>query len=435
MAHTGSTKTSPISHEHVRRSFVLAVLNGALFRFSLALVDPALVLTWFVSELTTSGFLVGLVSPLASAGWFLPQMFVSGYLQRRPHKLPFYIVTGAVRLVCWATLTALTWFVSDRGALLVAFFTLYPLAQLAAGLAGIPFFDVIAKTIPATRRGSLFAWRQLLGGLLAIAAGWVVNQALNGGLDLPFPCGYALLLTVATGVIALALTAFALIPEPEGEMVEERVRLGEQVRRGWSLVNRDVSFRRYLVARAALMFGEIALPFYVIFAKEVLGAGVEMIGVYLITTQATALTTNLLWGRLSDRHGNRLVLRLIAAGKAGVMVLVLGLSVLVPGTGLDGLWLPYLILPVFALEGALRPAGIISGSNLLLEIAPPVERPVYLGFANTVLGLTLLATGVGGLVVDRFGFEGLFALALACEGLAFVFSMRLCEPRGGENGQ
>jgi MFS family permease len=82
----------------------------------------------------------------------------------------------------------------------------------------------------------------------------------------------------------------------------------------------------------------------------------------------------------------------------------------------------------------LRPAGIISGSNILLEIAPPVERPVYLGFANTVLGLTLLATGVGGLVVDWFGFEGLFVLALACQGLAFVFSTRLREPRG-ENEQ
>ena len=434
MAHTSSTKTSPISHEHVRRSFILTVLNGALFRFSMALADPALVLTWFVSELTTSGFLVGLVGPVAGAGWFLPQMFVSGYLQRRPRKLPFYVAAGAVRLAGWATLAALTWFISDRGVLLVAFFTLYPLVQLAAGLAGIPFFDVIAKTIPATRRGSLFAWRQLLGGLLAIAAGWVVNQALNGGLELAFPRGYALLLTVATGVIALALTAFALIPEPEGEVVEERVRLGEQVRRGWSLVNRDVSFRRYLIARAALLFGEIALPFYVIFAKDVLGAGVEMIGIYLITTQATALTTNLLWGRLSDRHGNRLVLRLVTAGKTGVMVLVLGLSVLIPNAGLDGLWLPYLILPVFALEGMLRPAGIISGSNILLEIAPPVERPVYLGFANTVLGLTLLATGVGGLVVDWFGFEGLFALALACQVLAFVFSTRLREPRG-ENEQ
>ncbi len=99
----------------VRRSFVLGVLSGALLGFSQALIDPALMLTWFVSELTRSSFLIGLVVPLANAGWCLPQMFISGYLQSRPRKLPFYIAMGAVRLVCWAALAGLTWFVSDRG--------------------------------------------------------------------------------------------------------------------------------------------------------------------------------------------------------------------------------------------------------------------------------------------------------------------------------
>lgn len=429
MTHQSAAETFPLGQRKVRRSFALGVLNGALFQFSRALVDPALVLTWFVSELTQSSFLIGLVVPLTKGGWFLPQMFVSGYLQRRPRKLPFYVATGAVRLACWAMLAGLTWLVSDRDTLLVAFFVLYSLVQVTAGLAGIPFFDVVAKTIPATRRGSLFAWRQLLGGLLSIAAGWIVKQALNGGLGLPFPRGYAFLLTVSTGVIALALISFALIPEPKGAVVEERVRLGRQIRRAWSLANHDISFRLYLAARVALLFGGIAVPFYTVLAKEVLGAGVEMVGVYLIATQTAALATNLLWGRLSDRHGNRLVLRLTTAGKIVTTALALGLSVLVRSAGLGGWWLPYLMVPVFALEGALRPAGIIGGSNLLLEIAPPVERPVYLGFANTVLGLTLLATSTGGLIVGHLGFEGLFALALVCHSLAFVFSTRLREPR------
>jgi len=414
----------------VRRSFALCVLNGALFGFSRALIDPALVLTWFVSELTRSDFLIGLVVPLTNGGWFLPQMFISGYLQRRPRKLPFYIATGVVRFAGWATLAGLTWFISDRGTLLVAFFVVYPLVQVVAGLAGIPFFDVVAKTIPATRRGSLFAWRQLLAGLLSIAAGWIVNQALNGNLGFPFPRGYAFLLALSTGVVAFALASFALIPEPEGAVVEERIQLGGQMRRAWSLASHDTSFRLYLVARVAFMFGGIAVPFYTVLAKEVLGAGVEMIGVYLIVMQVAILTTNLLWGRLSDRRGNRLVLRLVTAGKVGMTALVLGLSVLVRSAELSGWWLPYLMVPVFALEGALRPAGMISGSNLLLEIAPPVERAVYLGFANTVLGITLLATSGGGLIVDWLGFEGLFALALVCHGLAFVFSTRLREPRG-----
>jgi MFS family permease len=409
------------------------LMNGAIFRFSQALIDPSLVLTWFVSELTQSDFLIGLVVPLGNAGWFLPQIFISGYLQRQPRKMPLYATAAAVRVIGWAALAALTWLIPSKQGLLIAFFILYPLVRTVSGLNGITFFEMIAKTIPTTQRGRLFAYRQLFGGLLAIAASWVVNQALTGALGFSFPHGYAFLLTVAPFGMGIAMSLFTLIPEPQGEVVKGHIRLREQLRRAWGIAGRDISFRRYLVARAAFLFGSVAVPFYTVLAKEVLGAGVDMVAIYLVTTQAAALMSNLVWGRASDRHGNRLVLRLITAGKAITTVLALGLSVFVHsaghGPGISGQWLPYLMLPVFALEGALQPAGVISGSNLLLEIAPPVERPVYLGFANTVLGIVLLATGMGGLLVDWFGFTGLFALTLVCHSVAFVFSTRMQEPR------
>ncbi|MBN1954383.1 MAG: hypothetical protein JW900_04950, partial [Anaerolineae bacterium] len=56
-----------------RRSFALNVFNGVAFEFAERLIDPPLVLTWFVGQLTSSNLLVGLVVPLGDAGWFLPQ--------------------------------------------------------------------------------------------------------------------------------------------------------------------------------------------------------------------------------------------------------------------------------------------------------------------------------------------------------------------------
>ncbi len=408
-------------------------MNGAIFRFSQALLDPSLVLTWFVSELTQSDFLIGLVVPLGNAVWFLPQIFISSYLQRQPRKVPLYAAAGAVRTLGWATLAVLAWLIPSKQGLLIAFFILYPLVRTIGGINGITFFEVIAKTIPTTWRGRLFAYRQLLGGLLAIAASWVVNEALTGRLGFSFPHGYAFLLTVSCVGIGIAMGLFTLVPEPPGEVVKRRTRLREQLRRAWDIAGQDASFRRYLVARATFLFGSVAVPFYTVLAKEGLGAGVDMVAIYLVTTQAAALASNLVWGRVSDHHGNRLVLRLVTAGKAVTTMLALGLSVFVHyaghGPGAGGQWLPYLMLPLFALEGALQPAGVISGSNLLLEMSPPIERPIYLGFANTVLGIVVLATGAGGLLVNWFGFAGLFALTLVCHSVAFVFSTRLQEPR------
>ena len=65
---------------HLRRNFALGVVNGALYIVAESLIDPALVLTWFLARLSASNLLIGLVVPLRDAGWFLPQLFAAHYL-------------------------------------------------------------------------------------------------------------------------------------------------------------------------------------------------------------------------------------------------------------------------------------------------------------------------------------------------------------------
>lgn len=160
-----------IPEREARRSFRLNVFNGASFNFAERLIDPPLVLTWFVSQLTDSNLLVGLVAPLGNAGWFLPQIFVSARVQRMERKMPTYVVAAAIRTTAWILLAAAVWLIEDPVLLLAGFFLLYATARVSAGLAGLAFFDVTAKTVPAQRRGSLFAWRQFLGGLWGLGAG------------------------------------------------------------------------------------------------------------------------------------------------------------------------------------------------------------------------------------------------------------------------
>ena len=188
----GLETTAPL--RQVRRSFALGVLNGTLFEFAERLIDPPLVLTWFVSQLTPSNLLAGLVAPLGDAGWFLPQIFISARVQRMQRKMPSYALAALIRTVCGTLLALTVWLVDDPLLLLISFFALYAIARLASGLSGLAFFDVVAKTVPARRRGSFFAWRQFLGGALGVGAGWIVKTVLN----LPtfaFPRGHCLLYT------------------------------------------------------------------------------------------------------------------------------------------------------------------------------------------------------------------------------------------------
>jgi len=417
-----------VAEREARRSFALGVLNGTAFRFAEALIDPPLVLTWFVSQLTSSNLLVGLVAPLGNAGWFLPQIFVSTRIQRMARKMPSYTLAAVIRTIAWLLLVAVVWVVDDPRLLLVGFFVLYTIARLSAGLAGLAFFDVVAKTIPARRRGSFFAWRQLLGGLLGLGAAWIVKTVLSHPA-LSFPRGHAVLFLLYCAVMAPALATFALIREPPGVVVAEPVTLGEQLRRAGRLLRADRVYRRYMAAWLSLALANIALPFYGIYAKNVLGAPEGMVGVYVATRVVALLLFNLPWGRLSDRRGNRLVMRLVSLGSGlaalSALVLVGTMGLLRP----QGAWLPYLALPLFFLDGAVRPAQILTGSNFLLELVTEAERPLYLGLSNTLMGIVVLISGLGGLVVDFFGFAGLFAVSLGLCLVGYVLASGLPEPR------
>jgi hypothetical protein len=419
-----------LPQREIRRSFALGVFNGVAFEFAERLIDPPLILTWFVSQLTTSNLLIGLVAPLGTAGWMLPQIFVSARIQRMPRKMPGYTLAAGMRGLVWLVLAAMLWLVRDPRLLLAGFFVLYATARLSAGLAGLVFLDVIAKTIPARRRGGFFAWRQLLGGIMGLAAAGITTFVL-GHPALGFPRGHAMLITIYCAVALPAMAAFIMIREPAGLAVAEQVTAGQQFRRALKLWGINRAFRHYLAVHLTLALASIALPFYVIYAKNVLNAPAGMVGVYMAVRVGAQLLFTLPWGRMSDQRGNRLVLRLAILLRAGMLLLALVLVSLVGWLRPQGDWLPYLALPLFFLDGAVLPTAPLVGSNFLLELAPDAERPLYLGFANTLVGLLVLLSGLlGGLMVDGVGFGGLFLLTLGLCLLALGWTVGLPEPRG-----
>ena len=427
MAHTINTT----ARRHLRRNFSFGVLNGVFFNLYSALLDPSLVLSWFVSQLTTSNFLIGLIVPIQNGGWFLPQLVMSSYLQRRQRKLPFYARMAGVRAVIWGLMTLAIFLIEDPTVLLVVFFTLLTASSLGAGLSGLCFVDFVAKAIPPTRRGAFFAWRLFLGGLLALGGSLLVRYILDERRGLAFPDNYAILFLLSFFALCAGLGSFVLVVEPLEPVNEERISLARQVRRALDLPRRDKNFRRFLTMRLLLMGAEIASPFYIVYAKQALSLPVSMVGVYLTGTTLASFASNLLWGRISDRRGNKLLLAL--SNSLGLFIPLTALAI-VP---LANLWpglrelAPGLFALVFVLSGGFKSGSMIGNMNFLLEIAPADNRPLYIGFTNTIMGIALLATSVGGLIVDLVGFTVLFSLALAFYALALLSTLRLQEPRGG----
>ena len=412
-----------------RRNFFLGVFNGAAFIFAETLVSADLVLTNFLSKLTTSNFLIGLVVPLRDAGWFLPQLFVSSYLQYRDRVLPIYRVMSMVRSVVWLGMALAIWLVPNPVLLLLVFYALYAINSLASGVSGLSFMDVVAKTIPSRQRGTFFASRLFFGSLLGLAASGVVDAALGGTLGLPYLAAIAVLFFVSWIFASAGLFAFGLIREPRGEIRDEPSTLGQHMRRAARLPRANRNFRLLLIGRSLLILSLVAAPFYGLFATRELGADDRIIGVFLAARTIAYLVANPVWARLSNRRGNRLVV--LIALVFGVLMPIVALTIepVLGGAGVpQAQWVTFYV-PVFVLWGVFESGVGIGGINLLLDIAPPRDRAIYIGLTNSVLGVVLMSTSLGGVLADLVGLSGVFVVALLCYAGSLIAISRMREPR------
>ncbi|MEA3310238.1 MAG: MFS transporter [Chloroflexota bacterium] len=424
MSDSPAVTPTKYSFKHDRRAFWLNVTNGMFFTFSSTLMDPTLVLVLFVSQLTASNFLIGAVSTIGSAGWFLPQLFISGWIQSQPRQLPIYKNVARIRVLSWLLLVAAIWLVQDTTLLLIAFYVTYVIMNLMAGLAGIPFMEVMAKTISPERRGRLFGLRMFLGGLFGLLGSRVVKWALQSSI--PYPRNYALLIFIALLIGLFGLVIFSLTHEPEGP-TRKAASLTEQFQRGGQALRANHNYRYLLVGRSFLFLGFIAIPFYTVLARQVLGAPDEVVGDYLALTTLTALLGNYPWGWLLDRKGMRWGLRI--ASLSWVLTTFLGLAIwwAAQSGWLAELPFPayFIAYPLFFLRGLFAPVGHVAGLNLLLEIAPTDDRSLYLGFSNTLLGGVLLFSTLGGALMDLLGIQVLFLLTIVVNLVACYFFGRI----------
>lgn len=415
-----------LAEKHIRRNYTLGVLNGALFGFVDAISAPSLVLALFVAQLGGSNLLIGMLPAIYNGGWFLPQFLISHRLERLPLKKTYYLTAAVVRIICWGVIAVITPVIgaSNPTLLLTLFFILYVTYSFAAGFAGNAFMTMVAKVIPLHSRGSFYGMRDLTGTASGILAGYLISLALAPQGGFPFPDNFGILFFITFAAVALGLGAFGLVIEPPDEPSGEEVTLREQTRAARQVWRENEMFRRYLTMRIVLALADVATPFYAIFATRRLGAPEEIVGLYIGLTTAAAMITNPLWSWVSDHRGNRPIL-FAAAISAFAMPLIAFTFGLLPASPL--LEAPFGLL--FLFYGAGRTAGNIAFQTYLLEIAPPQERSLYIGFTNTVLGVATFIPAVGGILLDLFGFTPLFVISLLIGAAGLVLARGLIEPR------
>ena len=411
-----------------RRNF--AAFFGDFFFFGVAMsfVSQTTVLPSLARQLTDSAPLIGLVSTLQTGGWMLPQLIASNYVGSYPLKKPLIVIPALIGRATYPLLALAIWSWAETLPDLVLALLLIAITFffICDGLASVPWFDLFSKSLPPARRGRLIGVAQMSTGLVGVGAGAAVSFIL-GPQGPGFPANYALLFAIASLFFFVSLVALLQVREHPSEETTSRQPWSNYLARLASVMYRDRTFCLVIVVRLLVAWANMASPFYVVYALDVLGFDQGVVGVFVSAQVIGGILSGMIMGYLNERRGTRAVIRLAAALAVSAPLLALAMAALRLTLPLSGRLLLY--APVFSLLGALGNAGMAGFMSYILEAAPPGERPTYVGLANTLSAVVLLAPFLGGWILAATSYPVLFsATALICL-IGLIGAWRLEEPR------
>lgn len=402
------------ARQHLRHNVLALGGDLALYMVGLAFASQSTILPAFAVSLGAPNVVIGAIPAVTTLGWMLPSLFVAGHTETLGRKLPFVLRYTVWERAPYLALGLTAFLLAERAPTLTLGLLLLVLL-VTTGVAGalLPaWMDIVGHAIPVMMRGRFFAVGSIAGNLGGLVASFAAASILA---TIAPPASYGLCFVGASLCMALSYVAllFAREPPPDAPPAA-RVPVRAYLARIPALLRRDPNMAWFLAARSCAVVGVMASGFFTVYALRVLGAAAWQVGVFTTMLLAGQLAGNLVFGWLADRMGHRLVLAVgIAAIAAANLVALVAPSVA-------------LLDIVFVLDGVADAAVLVSGLNILLELAPVAgERPTYVGLGRTAVApVAFGAPLAAGLLVDAVGFAAVFATAAGFSVLALALLIR-----------
>lgn len=416
------------------RAFWLIVLNGVLFQLSWALFDARYVVAAFLTTLTGHEWVVGLANSIQATSMMLPQLYASHQVADGRPRMPYYIRGAHIRWTAMAILVigvlALARF---QVALAVLFLGMLAMMGFGVGLGVVAFGDIVTRTVAPHRRGRCFGLRLALGGLGSTVLGVMVRWLLADGSPFGWPYNYALIFLVSLLFLFTAQLFFMRIDEPPSE---RRPRPAESfrgfVRHALRVLRDDRAAARYALYRLLDPLATAPMLFITPYMMNRFGFRDDVVGPLVSTGVVAGALSNVVWASVSDRVGNRAVLR----GAAMLVLLSLAMLAAAPHVmarydgGEPGRLTFAWLLGSNAVVQVCMTAINLGRLNYLYELAPPGEVPLYVGLLNTITSpVTAIAPPLVGFMAGRAGYEPVFVVGLTVALWGLLLTLRLDEPR------
>lgn len=400
---------------NLRRNYSANLAHGMLGMTGFRLVSAPTFVPAYVFLLSGSQSAVGLALAAQFIGMAASSIWGATIIEHRRIVMPVVYTVGWLMRLQILALALSAFFLDGYAALLAACLCL-ALFGFFSGMQGVSFHFLMSKVIPMNKRGRLTGMRNFLGGLTAAGVAYLGGKYLVGGNF--FGNGYATTFLAAFILTSLGITALTFVREPPSPEVRVALPLWQRLNDLPGLLRSDPAFTRFFVARALAALGTVAVPFYAIYAGQYIALSGATLGYLSLAFLLAQTVSNLLWGRLADIRGNRLVFLL------SVGLWLIGTLQLLHAEALAAFMLAFCSL------GAGFGGFQIASQNLVLEFGKRHDLPMRIAVSDTACyAMMALGPMTGGIVAQSSGFAQVFWMAIAVKTLALIAILRVHDPR------
>lgn len=391
-------------------NFLLTIISYFFNKLADAIANAKVVLPWIMESLSVPVFLIGFLVPIKESGSLLPQLFIGAVVRKLPIRKWVWSLGAFLQAVCMfgIGLTAMHLQGLSAGLTIIA---LLIAMSLARGLCSVAAKDVVGKTIPKTRRGTLNGLSAMLAGLLVVVLG--IYFVLNG--EKAFQAeDFGILLSIAGFFWIIAAAIYGQIKEYPGETDGGGNAFKVAISK-LGILKTDKPFRLFVITRALFLCSVLNAPFFVILAQQNTQESTYLLGLFILSSGLADLLSANFWGKFADVSSKQVMI--IGASIATAVGFVVVLIDFFYAKLFSLIWLMPLIYFVLSIGYQ----GIrIGRKTYVTDLAEGNKRTDYVAVSNTLIGFILLLSGLIGTLSSIIGISGIILL-LSLTGLLAIY--------------
>ena len=405
--------------QYEKQNFATFTANQILMRIGFVFKIDSVIVPAFLDTYSASDAIRGFLPISFRLVQSLAQFFLAHRVAQSPFKQPLFTTAVFGIMVSWllvAIVAGGSWLPSS--AVVVLFLALYTFQCFSLGCERLVSGTLRGKLIRAEKRGSLLGNANSIGSILAIAVACRFMYEWLGGETPRYSAVFGAA-ALCYGLAAIVSLYFVESPSPS----QQSQPFLQSLREGLLILRSDRHLRQFAVVAVLSFSSWVLFPHYTIFGKRVLGVESTHFVIWIIVLNCATALGSWLSGRIADRRGNRLVLRLLLILSACTPLAAVAISRIPFGATLY--WLIYIPLGM----APVLPRII---ENYTLEISVEKKHPQYLGVVSFLEACSLLVSPLVGVLISKVSFEPVFLGGGILIVASSLLTFRLVEPRHNE---